>query len=440
MATLRWGSTGPEVERLQQQLKQAGYYYGLVDGKFGSLTYSAVKRFQQVSGLLVDGIVGPNTAAALAGLGTGGPAPAEGGDTGTVGARAMSLHIGMNRVDPAKYGGWDGALSGCERDAQTMTAIARAEGFTARNLKAPEATAGRILAEISQAAQVLRTGDKFLLTYAGHGGQVSDLTGTEESDQKDETWVAYDRQIIDDELWLALSEFSEGVDIIMVSDSCHSGTVFRLAPPGEGDREFQQQFAELKESYYLDLAAPRPGPGEPPFAAFPRPRALATRVAERDLRLPAMAGTGAAAPGGYGPRAFAPAPLVGSGSRSAPGDGVALTRSIPIDQNEIANQIQHADLAQAKRQAGSRGTQQAVRATGLLLSGCADNQLSQEVGGAGVFTTALNRVWASGSFTGDYARLIALVVSQMGPTQTPQLSPFGLNPQALVAKTPFNIA
>ena len=35
-------------------------------------------------------------------------------------AKRRSLHIGMNFVDPTKYGGWDGALSGCVNDANAM--------------------------------------------------------------------------------------------------------------------------------------------------------------------------------------------------------------------------------------------------------------------------------------------------------------------------------
>jgi hypothetical protein len=81
----------------------------------------------------------------------------------------------------------------------------------------------------------------------------------------------------------------------------------------------------------------------------------------------------------------------------------------------------------------------AVVATGLAISGCADNQLSQEVGGAGVFTTTLNRVWAGSIFAGNYRDLVDKVVSQRGPTQTPPLSHFGPDSEALVARTPFNI-
>ncbi len=77
--TLYWGSTGSEVTALQQKLKQWGYYHGFVDGSYGSATYRAVLNFQRKNGLLVDGVVGSNTQAAL-GMGGG---QAKAGTTGT---------------------------------------------------------------------------------------------------------------------------------------------------------------------------------------------------------------------------------------------------------------------------------------------------------------------------------------------------------------------
>ena len=40
--------------------------------------------------------------------------------------KSVSLHIGLNSVDPNHYQGWDGALSACEFDANDMEAIAKA--------------------------------------------------------------------------------------------------------------------------------------------------------------------------------------------------------------------------------------------------------------------------------------------------------------------------
>ena len=63
--TLRVGSTGVAVRCLQSRLNALGYDAGPVDGWFGSMTRSAVVRFQRAKGLTVDGIVGPETARAL---------------------------------------------------------------------------------------------------------------------------------------------------------------------------------------------------------------------------------------------------------------------------------------------------------------------------------------------------------------------------------------
>ena len=53
----------------------------------------------------------------------------------------------------------------------------------------------------------------------------------DEADKQDETWCLYDGQLIDDELYFELSRFKAGVRILVLSDSCHSGTVTRGAPP-----------------------------------------------------------------------------------------------------------------------------------------------------------------------------------------------------------------
>jgi hypothetical protein len=74
----------------------------------------------------------------------------------------------------------------------------------------------------------LEPGGVFFLSYSGHGGQVPDRNDDDdETDHMDETWVAYDRQIVDDELYALYGKFAEGVRIVVLSDSCHSGSVNR---------------------------------------------------------------------------------------------------------------------------------------------------------------------------------------------------------------------
>jgi metacaspase-1 len=142
----------------------------------------------------------------------------------------MSLHIGLNRVDPNQYEGWDGQLSACEADARDMAALAKKQGFKSSTLLLTKAaTAGALSNAILDATRALRSGDLFFLSYSGHGGQVDDTNG-DEADRMDETWVCYDRQFIDDELYELWGRFKPGVRVVVLSDSCHSGTVLRDIP------------------------------------------------------------------------------------------------------------------------------------------------------------------------------------------------------------------
>jgi len=66
----RLGSRGEEVRKIQQRLKDWGYYKGPVDGIYGPKTRDAVIAFQKKHGLTPDGIAGPQTLAKI-GLPTG---------------------------------------------------------------------------------------------------------------------------------------------------------------------------------------------------------------------------------------------------------------------------------------------------------------------------------------------------------------------------------
>lgn len=142
---------------------------------------------------------------------------------------ARSVHFGLNCVDPAAYGGWEGALAGCHNDARDWAAFAEARGFNPITFLDDHATRDRVRAVIHEAAEELQPGDTFLLTYSGHGGQVPDING-DEQDGADETLCLYDGQLIDDELDRLLAGFAGGVRVLVVSDSCHSGTVTRDLP------------------------------------------------------------------------------------------------------------------------------------------------------------------------------------------------------------------
>ena len=65
LAAVYWGSRGETVRRVQQKLRQWGYFEGSVDGVFGQETYDAVVRFQKKNGLAADGVAGTDTLNAM---------------------------------------------------------------------------------------------------------------------------------------------------------------------------------------------------------------------------------------------------------------------------------------------------------------------------------------------------------------------------------------
>jgi peptidoglycan hydrolase-like protein with peptidoglycan-binding domain len=80
--TVGLDATGDVVQRAQRALRRTPNLLVLVDGTFSAQTEQAVKDFQAIAGLPVDGIVGPSTWDALP---TGGAMPTvRAGDTGDV--------------------------------------------------------------------------------------------------------------------------------------------------------------------------------------------------------------------------------------------------------------------------------------------------------------------------------------------------------------------
>ena len=150
-------------------------------------------------------------------------------DTEATKHKGVSLHIGLNRVDRKHYAGWNGELRSAETDANAMSATAARAGMQPQLLLSENATRAKVLSSIRAAAKGLASGDMFFLTFSGMGGQMPDQSSGEEPDQ-DQTWCLYDAQLIDDEITLELSRFLPDVRILVLSDSCHSGTVTRAVP------------------------------------------------------------------------------------------------------------------------------------------------------------------------------------------------------------------
>ena len=81
----------------------------------------------------------------------------------------------------------------------------------------------------------------------------------------------------------------------------------------------------------------------------------------------------------------------------------------------------------------------AVRAAVILISGCQDNQLSQDGDFNGLFTANLLRVWKEGRVQGNYRTFHGAIVRNMPPDQTPKLFTIGAPARAFERQRPFTV-
>ena len=138
-------------------------------------------------------------------------------------SKGIALHIGLNLLDAGVYYNPQ-PLRGCIYDANFMQELAESKNYRTQQLLDQDATRANVIKSINEIAYELAAGDTFLITFSGHGTRLPDKN-SDEIDGYDEAWCLYDDLLMDDELAVFWSRFKAGTRIIMISDSCHSGTV-----------------------------------------------------------------------------------------------------------------------------------------------------------------------------------------------------------------------
>ena len=170
-------------------------------------------------------------------------------------ARAAARRLAMTRyalcIGINDYPDTDMNLAGCVNDANDWAAEFAARGFAVTTLLNAQA----IKAEMQRAMRDLignaRSGDLVTITFSGHGTYVYDISTTavpgDESDGFDEALCPYDvvatnDPLIDDEIHAIFAARPAGVRLLLIADSCHSGTVSRVAAPDLSHRRAQKRF------------------------------------------------------------------------------------------------------------------------------------------------------------------------------------------------------
>lgn len=294
-----------------------------------------------------------------------------------------ALCIGLNMVSPSHYQGWDGRLQACESDAKDMSNIAKSQGFATTTLLTDRATRKNVFAEIDKAAMTLQPGDIFMLSFSGHGGQIPDING-DEDDNEDETWCLFDSEVLDDELAAMWVKFKKEVRILVISDSCHSGTLTRFT---DYSRFRENDVLGNEERNLLNLGF----------------KELIT-------------------PGSVRSEKTIPSPV----------------RAMPeyVARNTYQKNRAYYDNI-GKLTPNQRDSEKNIQATVLLLSACQDNQLAGDGTFNGVFTGKLKTVWADGQFTGNYKDFHKAILLKMPSYQSPEYFIIGLPNLNYESQKPF---
>lgn len=142
-----------------------------------------------------------------------------------------ALCIGINQYPSAP-------LAGCVNDANDWTAFLGKKGYAVTTLLDAQATKEAIFSGILTLVKSLNAGDRGVVFFAGHGTWTPDVNG-DEVDGRDECLCPYDMSstnlLVDDELAECWIHLTPGSQLVLITDSCHSGTVFRFA---DGDEPY----------------------------------------------------------------------------------------------------------------------------------------------------------------------------------------------------------
>jgi hypothetical protein len=164
-----------------------------------------------------------------------------------------ALVIGIDHYAHLPY-----PLEGCVNDAKVLGALLEDRfDFPAQGvvmLLDEQATRERILSELDRLVEVATEDDVVVVTYSGHGSQMTDREG-DEADGLDETIVPHDsgrapdpnRDISDDELYVRLLALTQKTPFVtLLFDCCHSGSVARDAF-GERSRWIEADLRSVDE-------------------------------------------------------------------------------------------------------------------------------------------------------------------------------------------------
>jgi hypothetical protein len=170
-----------------------------------------------------------------------------------------ALCIGIN-----DYPGTNMDLRGCVNDAKDWAKALGDRDFKVKSILDAEASKQKMVEAIGDLISGAKSGDTVAITFSGHGTYAPDDDG-DEVDALDEALCPHDikegHALFDDEIRELFSQRAARVRILLVSDSCHSGTVTRAAPAEDSDGP-RVRFLPMA-AWLPEKKLPRGGNGKP---------------------------------------------------------------------------------------------------------------------------------------------------------------------------------
>lgn len=135
-----------------------------------------------------------------------------------------AICVGINN-----YPGTSNDLLGCVNDANDWCSVLSEHGFETSLMLDEQATRQNIQSALENLVTSASEGDVVAFTYSGHGTQALDFSG-DEGDTYDEALYVYDGKILDDDLRVIINKMDRRATLLVISDSCFSGSVTRFIP------------------------------------------------------------------------------------------------------------------------------------------------------------------------------------------------------------------
>jgi len=155
------------------------------------------------------------------------------------------------------YPGDENDLSGCLNDVNDTAQLLTKRGFSVNTLVDAAATRAGILGQMRAVLQAAVAHDSVVISFSGHGTWMPDIDG-DEPDHRDEAWCPYDFEdavVLDDEIYATITTYKQpDVRLLLIADSCHSGTVCRAVGPDLGPKARPRFMPPSRLPQYKTLA------------------------------------------------------------------------------------------------------------------------------------------------------------------------------------------